>query len=212
MVTFVAHYRLLSWYLLPVWKMSYQPPFPLIFPSTNIFIDSFSSGIFLYSNSPPTLLLPSPASPPPAVSPAAPCIALLQQPPDYWAESSLIFSFVKYLKAHVFQWHCPTPSPSSKHTLHCIVLSPGTFFMLLGYHPVPCNECLRCFLMENNIKNVNCEMPWTVDWESLNHFLLKNIFKNRSILKTAAAAINSNRKNQKKLKPLTYFLTEIMSF
>lgn len=196
MVTLVAYYPLLSWYFLPgrCLENVLSTPISSYFPQYQylhwLFQFRHLSLFQLISNSTAAL-----TSSPPAVSPAAPCIALLQQPPDYWAESSLIFSFVKYLKAHVFHCLCPTPCPSSKHTLHCTALSPGTFFsMLLGYRTVPCNECFRCFLMENNIKNVNCEMPWTADCESLNHFLLKNIFKNRSILKTAAAAINSNRK------------------
>lgn len=87
--------------------------------------------------------------PQPAVSPAAPRIALLQQPLDQWAESSLSFAFVIHLKAPIFQWHDPrafsscdcAPSP------YCSV--PRDFSTLLGYSIVPCAESLWCFLMEN---------------------------------------------------------------
>lgn len=45
--------------------------------------------------------------------------------------------------------HVPSP--------YCIV--PRDFSALLGYCIVPCAGCLWCFLMENDLKNANCEIP-----------------------------------------------------
>lgn len=81
--------------------------------------------------------------------------------------------FLWDLKTHIFQWHGPTALSSCNCTPSPYCAVPRDFSTLLEYYIVPCAECLRCFLMQNDLKNVNCEILWTADWESLNYFLWK---------------------------------------
>lgn len=163
--TLEACYSPLSCFFLSS-KHPYQPQFPLIFSSTNICID-YSKLRHLCS---PTHLLLNCClhqhSPPPAASPAAPWIALLQQPPDIGQLVYLFFFFYKtpksphvsvigspaipFLQLHPFTLLCCLQRLSS---LHCWGTAQCLAWVLEGL----CNG-------KQYEKNVNCEILWTVYW------------------------------------------------
>lgn len=156
-------------------KCPYWPQFPLIFHSTNICTACFSSGTSLYSKPSQTLLLFSPASPTSCCFTNCSTCSIAPTATTLMGRKFAYFficntSESSYLPVALSSCsHVPSP--------YCIV--PRDFSALLGYCIVPCAGCLWCFLMENDLKNANCEIPWTADWESLNYFLLKIFSKIR---------------------------------